>query len=296
MFIQLCKELCFPPESLPVFEKAYVTVKENSEINALFEAAQKSLLHPNIVAFKEATEKITEITDIHPYTLNVLLCVSSLDSLRKAHKEAGMEERLDAETGRLCGEILSCKKNFGVWGVKKGFWQWMFHELNCITLGRLEYEPFHHFRDIQYGGIKKGDPVILIHIPGGSPLNMDEVEESLERAYDYFKGRFDGETVPFITHSWLIYPPFLNGVFKEGGNVQKFAKLFDIIDENTSEFHNFPNVFGCAYPGENLSKVPQETTLQRNMLKYIMQGNFMGEGYGIFFYGKNGIVKNNSVT
>ena len=290
MFMQLCKTLEFPSESFSTLEKAYLSVKENQKANALFLTAQQSLLKPNGIAFKEATAGITEIIDIHPYTLNLLLCVCCIDPLRKAFAEAGLEKKLDEEIDRLRADVLSCKTNFNVWGVKKGFWQWMFHELNCITLGRLEYEPFHHF-SVPYGGIKKGDPVILIHIPGGTLLKMDEVEKSLECAYEYFKGRFDNETVPFITHSWLIYPPFLNGVFKEGGNVQKFAELFNIIDQNTAEFQNFSNVFGCAYPGEDLSRVPQETSLQRSMLKYIMQGNLMGEGYGIFFYGKNGIEK-----
>ena len=80
-------------------------------------------------------------------------------------------------------------------------------------------------------------------------------------------------------------------MFKEGGNVQEFAKLFDIIDENAADFQNFPNVFGCTYPGGDLSNVPQETSLQKSMLKFINQGNVMGEGYGIFFYGKDGLLK-----
>ena len=291
MFMQLCKTLKFPTECLSALEKAYQSVKENPKADELFSAAQQNLLQPNVVAFKEATAEITETIEIHPYTLNLLLCISCIEPIRKAYSAAGLEKKFDGELERLRTNLYKCKADFNVWGVKNGFWQWMFHELNCITLGRLEYEPFHHFSNIPYGEIKKGDPVILIHIPGGTPLEMDEVEESLGRAYDYFKERFDGESVPFITHSWLIYPPFLDGVFKEGGNVQKFARLFDIIDQNTADFQNFSNVFGCDYPGEDLSSVPQETSLQRSMLEYINRGNVMGEGYGIFFYGKNGIFK-----
>jgi hypothetical protein len=207
------------------------------------------------------------------------------------YEEAGKSKVLEECVGYLKPRLLSCKKDSDVWGIKDGFWQWMFHELNCVTLGRLEYEPFHHFCDTPYKRIKKGDPVILIHIPRGKSLEMDEVTESLASAYAYFKDRFENETVPFMTHSWLLYPPFFNGVFKEGGNIQRFASLFDIISENTAGFQNFPNVFGCPYPGEDLSRVPKETSLQRNMLNFIMQGNVMGEGYGIFLYGKNGIVK-----
>ena len=120
---------------------------------------------------------------------------------------------------------------------------------------------------------------------------MSEVQESLRVGYEFFNKQFDNKIVPFITHSWILYPPFISEVFKEGGNLQKFSKLFDIIDCNQAGFDNFANIFGCSYPGEDLSKVPQDTSLQRSMLKFIMQGNVMGQGYGIFLYNENGKVK-----
>ncbi len=291
MFIQLCKELDFPVESLPVLEKAYQSVTENTEVNILFQTASDSLLHPNNILYDEATAKIVETIKIHPYTLNIVLCISCLESLSKIYEEARLKEKFDKHVTVLKAQLISCKEKSDIWGVKEGFWQWMFHDWHCVKLGRLKFEPFYHFCDVSYKGIKKGDPVILIHIPGGSPLDVEEVMESLKNGYNYFKDRFENRIVPFITHSWLIYPPYLNGVFKEGGNLQKFARLFDIIGKNEGDFVNFSNIFGCPYPGEDLSNVPLKTSLQKNMLQFIMQGKVMGQGYGIFLYDENGIVK-----
>lgn len=291
MLTRICKELDFPAESITAIEQSYLSVTEHPTASVLFQSAREHLLHPNQVLFDEAVAQIIEITNLHPYTLNLLLCVSCIPQSGKCYEEAGLKESFEKHATSLRFKMISCKETFDIWGLTEGFWQWMFHEWQCVSLGRLEFEPFHHFRDIPYRGIRKGDPVILIHIPGGKPLDMAEVMESLRMAYLYFKDRFENETVPFITHSWLIYPPYLNGVFKEGGNLQRFAALFDIIDQNSKNYLNFSNIFGCPYPGDDLSGVPRETSLQRNMLQYIMQGNMMGQGYGIFLYGKNGIIK-----
>lgn len=291
MFMKLCKSLDFPAESISVLEKAYVSVTENPEVNTLFQTAVDGLVYVNQIWFDDAMEKLLAATGLHPYVLNMVLCVSALTPLSKMYADAGREEKFEKRKNALKTSLIRCKEAFGVWGMDDVFWSGLFHELNTASLGRLHFEPYHHFRDIPYKEINRGDPVILIHIPGGKPLDMGEVMESLKLAYDLFKDRFDGKIVPFMTHSWLIYPPFLREVFKEGSNLQKFAALFDIIDENTAEYVNFPNVFGCPYPGEDLGGVPQDTSLQRNMLSFIKKGNVMGQGYGMFLYGENGIVK-----
>ncbi len=287
MFADLCKKLGFPSESLPILESAYLSVCELP----CFQKARESLLSPNTAAFNETTKKIIKTSGINTYTLNIVLCISCLDELRKIYERQGKREKFESYAKALKKLLEACKDTYGVWGLENALWNWIFHDHQCIKLGRLEFEPYFHFCDVEYKGIKKGDSVILIHIPGGTPLDMGEVEKSLKLGYEHFKDRFENETVPFITHSWLIYPPYFDCVFKKGGNLEKFARLFNVIDENDENFANFATVFGRAYRNEDLDSVPKETSLQRNMLKFIKDGNPMGQGYGIFFYGKNGIWK-----
>ena len=93
-------------ESIPILEKAYLSVAENAEANTLFQTASDSLLHPNNILFDEATAKIVKTIKIHPYTLNIVLCISCLESLSKIYEEARLKEK------PLYREIccnLSCK-------------------------------------------------------------------------------------------------------------------------------------------------------------------------------------------
>ena len=290
MFIELCKELDFPEESLSDLNDAYLCVTENPETKKLMQAAIEGLASNNQVWFDDARDEIIKITDLNRYVLEMVIAVSAFERISQNYKAVGLTENFEKHKATYRSKLISCKEKLGVWGINDAFWQSMVHELYSVRLGRLRYEPFHHFIDVPYKHIKRGDPIVLLHIPSGSPLDTSEVMDSLKLAYEHFKDRFDGDTVPFVTETWLLYPPFLNGVFKEGGNTQRFAALFDIIDQSTTGFADFSYVFKCAYPGEDLSALPQNTSLQRNMLEFIKQGNVMGRGYGIFLYNQNGIV------
>lgn len=286
MLSEICNKLSFPDDSVHVFEKAHSVLTENEDMNIFFQKALQSLLVPSTAAFDEATGRILSKTDIHPYTLNMVLCLSSLGKLQEIYESVGKRDMFDVYVKNLKPLLEKCKESSGIWGLKNALWNWMFHEHQCVRLGRLEFEPYFHFSNVEYKGIKKHDPVVLIHIPGGSPLDMNEVQKSLKLGYGRFKDKFENGIVPFMTHSWLIYPPYFDFVFKKGGNLHKFAKLFEVIEQNDEKFANFATVFGIPYSADALDKVPQETSLQRNMLKFIKEGNPMGQGYGIFFYGK----------
>lgn len=281
--------LDFPKESISFLNENYELLKEN--VPEQFQKAKKGLLLPSTAAFEDATDEILSLTNLHRYTLNIILCLACLDELSERYKAAGKEEKFNSYAKKLPELFLSCKNSSGIWGIEEALWNWMFHDLGCVRLGRLLYEPYFHFASVEYNGIKREDEVILIHIPGGEKLDMDAVESSLKLAYEKFKDRFKNAVVPFMTHSWLIYPPYLDGVFKQGSNLDKFARLFTVIEQNDEHFAHFPTVFGMPYSKENLELVPQKTSLQKNMLRFIKDGNNMGSGYGIFFYDENGIVK-----
>ena len=292
MFQQICKKLNFPQESIAVFENAYATIMENPEAARAFEITCGVMLHPDNNAFDENAPIISEATGLHPYTVNMVLQLFCLEPLRKIYLEEGFSEEFFWElTQKMRKQLLSCMEEYQVWGNVYGLWEWVFHEWQCVRLGRLCFEPYPHFCDVSYKGVKKGDPAILIHIPGGEPLNMDAVMDSLKQGYEYFKDRFPGGVVPFFTGSWLLYPPYMESVFPKEGNVQKFASLFHILEQYVDDtYENFPSVFGCPFIGADFSKLPQKTTLQRNLLAFLKEGNPMGSAYGIFFYDENGIV------
>lgn len=83
--------------------------------------------------------------------------------------------------------------------------------------------------------------------------------------------------VPYVCHSWLLSPA-LRELLPESSNIMKFQNLFDIteIDKSSTNFLRW--IFKkIDLPIENL---PEDTTLQRNVKKYLMAGGQIGEGSG----------------
>lgn len=293
MFRLFCEKLNFPEDAIAEFENAYKVIMENPEAAKAFEAARGGIIHPDDNVFGENAPQIIDITGIHQYTVNMVLQLSCLEPVRKIYLENGFsEEYFWKLAGGVRNRLLSCYEEHKVWGNTLDVWEWVFHEWQCLRAGRLTFEPYHHYCDVSYKGIKKGDPIILIHIPSGAPLKIDEVMASLKQGYEHFKNCFENGIVPFAARAWMLYPPYLNGVFTEGGNLKKFASLFHILAEyEDATFKHFPYIFGCAYCGQDFSKLPQKSTLQRNLIEYLKNGNLMGSGYGILLYGENGIER-----
>lgn len=292
MFLSICEKLNFPRESLGVLENAHRAIAEDSRLANVFGAACESLLHPDGNVFCPAAAALAEKTGIPLLTVHVVLQVHCLEPLRQIYAEKGFSEEFFWElAGMIRRQMQSCWKQHGVWGNTFGLWAWVYHEWQCVRLGRLLFEPMPHWGPT-YKGIQKGDPAILIHIPGDGPLDSEAVQDSLRQGYAYYKEQFPGGVVPFVTDSWLLYPPYMDEVFPKEGNIQKFAALFHIIDQYVDEsYGDFSSVFGCAYHGADLSHMPQKTRLQRNLLAYLRQGKKMGSAHGIFFYGENGIIQ-----
>ena len=92
-----------------------------------------------------------------------------------------------------------------------------------------------------------------------------------------------------ICNSWLLYPPHYE-VYPENSNLRKFADLFDITvsweSENNPEAWRVFNTVSSDY--ENL---PEDTTLQRRFKKYLIEGNKMGNGFGVILFDGEKIIK-----
>ena len=82
-------------------------------------------------------------------------------------------------------------------------------------------------QEIDYKDIaKKGEKIVGLHIPSTGPLTPELVDESLERAYRFYKP--NGGYLVLHCHSWMIYPP-LYELFPKGSNLEKFYHRFDIF-------------------------------------------------------------------
>ena len=93
-----------------------------------------------------------------------------------------------------------------------------------------------------------------------------------------------------ICNSWLLFNENIN-IFDEKSNLRDFMNDFDNVQNTVCE-NAFPDswrVFYRDYEGST-DGFPMDTSLQRNIAKYLAKGKKIGFGYGVLIFDGENIV------
>lgn len=235
------------------------------------------------------TSNLSENTKLNLYTVYLSLLLKKAYKTKDEYIKKGLSYQLFIDTMRdFSFKNNECKKVYGVVGTFAELWFRRFFLLERFMFNRLQVEKT-DFEYDEYKHLKKGDTVYKLHIPSNGPLFIEDVITSLKLAYDFYKNDHKGDIMPFVCNSWLLFPAFKK-LFSPHGNISKFRKLFTIIHSNTYEdFHNSWRIFNEPYNGK-IDHLPENTSLQRAMKKYYLDGNLEGVGYGILFFDGNKVI------
>ncbi len=128
--------------------------------------------------------------------------------------------------------------------------------------------------------LSKEDFVISIHIPEGGRLDEQSVYDSLAYAKNVFEKYFPYCKV-FVCHTWFIDPLLVDdGIVKKGGNMEKFANLFDkvsVVDSYNGPI--FELIFKTSF--KPLDELRAENDFQKKVLKRAQSGKKMYWCYGV---------------
>ncbi len=260
---EFCRGISLMPEAEKKLEEVHVTEKEYMEGKALFQC--------NKEAFYSMVLERDQFRMLFLYYFSRMGC-----EVYEEYSRRGIEEEIYWDTFRdITFWCENCLKEFGEYGINQYDWFFRHIEMKIFRFGRLEFEMMPSEWDLEYEGgrIRKGDPVINIHIPQGEKLNISTCVESCQR------GRlFWGEEYPCVCHSWLLYPG-LTDVLKAGSNILMFQELFEVVKidyiEREAEWRIFTRV------REDPEEYQEETSLQRSAKKYLMEGRRLGNGIGV---------------
>ncbi len=136
-------------------------------------------------------------------------------------------------------------------------------------------------RKADYGTVlKKGDPILSVHIPGNEKLTDESVQSSFQKAKIFFDTYYKKEHFrAFVCSSWLL-DTGLERFLKPESNILKFQKNFKIILSFVNTFALYWNIFGMEkfIPYSQLIPVNE---FQRNVLEFLNKGGnlYSGNGY-----------------
>ena len=187
----------------------------------------------------------------------------------------GLPEQIWLDTlkcfSRFVGEHMqSC----GLYGFDRGFWTTRQINAKLFRVGELEYELVENTEE----------RFISIHIPSDVRLEVKLLNESLQRVKTFLKQYFPAwAEVPIRCESWLL-SPVLKRLLPASSRILGFQQAFDIapVEDDAREavlqwvYHLTPDM----QKGFSLEALPENTSLQRSMKRYLLSGGTVTSGEG----------------
>lgn len=252
--IDICEKINAPQETL-----RYVSEK----------LAPLSVLQSltNIDTAPDGYNRLKELLGNDDNGLKMFACMLDAATLTyERYRRYGIDEQIFFDT-------MSCftrfaeehRTSYGVYGFDRGWWT--YRQLSCVLfkIGELEYEYLDN------------EKLVHLHIPTGANIRPEHCRSSLRAFNDFTVNHFPEKRYPIVCDSWLLSPA-LNKLLPPQSNIIKFKKCFDIVEWNKTEKDFLQWVYGKIYTDYN--KLPERTTLQRNMKKHLINGGVVGSAFG----------------
>lgn len=214
--------------------------------------------------------------------MKILACMMrAMQDSYALYIEEKIPEKIFADTMKCFTRFLKEHEvSFGCCGFDRDFWTGRQLSLLLFRIGELEFEIVSEEGEkAEMPRAEKHSPYLLhVHIPSDADLSPERCDESFRMAEQFFAAHFP-ETAgsKFACDSWLLSPA-LKELLPEGSRILQFQNRFEIKHWNQDADDFLEWVF--KRKDLLLEELPEETSLQRKMKAYVLQGGKIGEAYG----------------
>ena len=285
MICQIAKKIGFPADAIEYLEQQNEQLLANANAKETLFAAMKHVFTNTDNSYEAMLEEIAQETGIPRYTVDMLFFLHCTEPMRALYREKGIDEEIYWNSlSDLTCKLIECKKVYGYYGSSTKNWFPRFLRAEAFALGRLQYERKPFVLDSYKDLLKKDELVCKCHIPSSGPLLFEDVLASLKQAYEFYAPYRKNGVLPILCDSWLLYPPVAE-LFDPSSNTARFYRIFEIIHEKPSlSNHDFWRVFNLPYTPENLQNAPEDSSMQRKIKQFLLNGNCMGAGMGLILF------------
>ena len=283
---QFCALLDFPQEitqDIVALEEKVSSQLGDRILNLAKATLREGITNEEFLQLLREAQSCGKEIDEHEFRMQMVFAYYCFALLEEKYDQAGLPKELYNETVQdFRFRVYECREVYHFNGIFVAWWYWIFCNLSLHKLGTMEFE--RTVADFDYDGkgvsVRKGDPIIAIHIPPKFKMSRQTVTEALKESYRFYG--FQGK-VAYQCDSWLLYPDF-EDVFVKGGNVSEFRTFFDVFRARHHE--TFEDCWRLFKVGEiqDLETLPAETRLQRNMLRHLKAGGKTGDGFGVLVF------------
>ena len=177
--------------------------------------------------------------------------------------------------------ISEHRRSYGRDGFDRYGWTTRQIGAKLFRIGELEYELTED---------KEGRKEIGLHIPSDAKLEAERMNASLKAADAFIRERFpEWDGVPKTCESWLLSPA-LKDLLPEGSRILRFQEAFELEETYPEDDAALEWVFYVAEGQRkelDISRLPEDTSLQRKMKAMIMKGRKPGAAKGVLLQKAN---------
>lgn len=186
------------------------------------------------------------------------------------YEQLGINDKIFVDTMKCFTRFIDEHyESYGYYAFDRDWWTTRQISLQLFRIGELEYEL----------GVSDEKKVVKLHIPSHADITQKKCDESLYEAKELIKTKFPHYAeCEWTCNSWLLSPA-LKKLLTLDSNILRFQKRFTILSCNEEDDEFLEWVY--KKKDYRLDELPENTTLQRNMKKYLLSGGKVGEALGI---------------
>ncbi len=205
---------------------------------------------------------------------NLIMYLYFCEELSKKYEEKGIPEEilLASLVPDFSVMVKRCIALTGKLGLIRAGWFNLHMNMKLFRLGRLQFCMHPCYEDIPSKSLKKGDPVMDVHIPAGGPLSIEECEKSFCMCEEFFGKYFpDFKWNYYTCYSW-IFDDVLRRFLDEDANIIRFQKLFEPVHHTVADsILHFMFKYGIKSRDE-IKDIPPKSRFAEKIKEYALSG------------------------
>jgi hypothetical protein len=235
-------------------------------------------LRPQLGAFAGEGEVLQMPGDTR---VSVATFLELVPEIRQYHRDRGISDEISwATLADLGRQLAVSRRTNGKYGLETHWWMSIHWAGAIYALGRLQFLLHQVPENNPVPGTEPGEWVIGVHIPESGPLTPEAVDESFAQAREFFPRVFPEYPAKTATlGSWLIDPYLLDNL-PQDSNMVRFGRRFTPYgvprdSQDSAVFFTFR-----THDLDHLDDLPQDTTLQRLVVRRIKEGGTWQNAFG----------------
>lgn len=280
--LTLCNEINLQPE----IKSRVLAFADSFDFGTVEEQLKDFLVYEKI---KEARIKLQAVLGTDWDGIKILACMmkASADAYG-IYKEKGISDEIYFATmkcyPRFINETMEMTGRLSF----DRYW-WTARQAGChlFRIGELEYEMKQiamnkdNEKAIETAIEIAIETAIEIHIPSDADFSLSAVDQSFAGAKSFFAEYFPAfRNAEYRCCSWLL-DSRLKEMLSENSNIVSFQRRFEIFDEGEADTEFMEWLFQTkSAKAAEYKALPENTSLQRNMKKYLLSGGVICNAYG----------------